>query len=100
MNAFETFRDVGHDRDGSALELIAQTEIPGRGIATKNRVEQANQLAGELPSFQVLEGSNSICHRPSPISGGLEVTRLFAVFHRRFGGFVVGAGAALGHARG
>ncbi len=54
-------------------------------------------LRVEFAFIRVIRVKNILCIRVHPC---LEIAGFFAIFHRGFAGFVVGAGTAFGHARG
>ena len=70
-SAPKAFRDIRHDRDGSAANLIAESEIRAEFASVRYFINLRRQYACFFPAldiFKVMNGHTTIVSKPLPIS--------------------------------
>lgn len=55
----KAFRNIGHDRRGGPLHLIAEPIIPGKGTVSSDGIDQPGQLARLPPRLNLLKPPNT-----------------------------------------
>ena len=72
MRSLESFSDICHDRDRSALKLTAKPKVSAQRVHSGERINVIDELSSLLPRFQIFKGHGY---------GKIEVRRWLMGYH-------------------